>query len=124
MRKYRDVLGADQTDSGIWVREIGHIHYRKRKLVTLHLRCGSVSNRLNISRTKKNVVTTLWQLSPNLQMFKWYDLSDAAKAAVIGEPFWPWTLQQYVVTNFKQFNLFSGNKSLERLTTLLRGGVK
>ena len=34
MRKYRDVLGADQTESGIWVREIDHIHYRKRKLVT------------------------------------------------------------------------------------------
>ena len=59
MRKYRDVLGADQTESGIWVREIDHIHYRKRKLVTLRLRCESVSNSLNISRTKKNVVTTL-----------------------------------------------------------------
>ena len=61
--KYRDVLGADQTKSGIWVREIDHIHYRKRKLVTLRLRCESVSNSLNISRTKKkcrdNVVKTL-----------------------------------------------------------------
>ena len=53
MRKYGDVLGADQTESGIWVREIDHIHYRKRKLVTLRLRCENVSNRLNISRTKK-----------------------------------------------------------------------
>ena len=31
----------------------------KRKLVTLHLRGENVSNNLNISRTKKNVVTTL-----------------------------------------------------------------
>ena len=59
MRKYRDVLGADQTESGIWVREIDHIHYRKRKLVTLRLRCESVSNSLKIWKTKKNVVTTL-----------------------------------------------------------------
>ena len=63
MRKYRGVLGAYQTESGIWVREIDHIHYRKRKLVTLRLRCESVSNSLNISRTKKkcrdNVVRTL-----------------------------------------------------------------
>ena len=53
MRKYRDVLCADQTENGIWVREIDHIHFCKRKLVTLRLRCGSVSNSLNISRTKK-----------------------------------------------------------------------
>ena len=50
-----------------WVRETDHIHYRKRKLVTLRLRCESVSNSLNISRTKKkcrdNVVRTLWQPS-------------------------------------------------------------
>ena len=68
MRKYRGRsivldLSADQTESGIWVREIDHIHYRKRKLVTLRLRCGSVSNSLNISKTKKkcrdNVVKTL-----------------------------------------------------------------
>ena len=63
MRKYRDVLGADQIESGIWVREIDHIHYRKRKLVTNQLRCESVSNSLNISKTKKkcrdNVVRTL-----------------------------------------------------------------
>ena len=58
MRKYRDVLGADLTGSGIWVREIEHIYYRKRKLVTLRLRCENVSDRLNISRTKKNVGTT------------------------------------------------------------------
>ena len=56
--QYQDVLGNDQTESGIWVREIDHIHYRRRKLVTLRLRCENVSNRLNISRTKKNVVTT------------------------------------------------------------------
>ena len=36
-----------------WVREIDHIHYRKRKLVTLRLRCENVSNSLNISRTKR-----------------------------------------------------------------------
>ena len=53
MRKYRNVLGADQTESGIWVRETDHIHYHKRKLVTLRSRCESVSNSLNISRTKK-----------------------------------------------------------------------
>ena len=108
MRKYRDVLGADQTESGIWVREIDHIHYRKRKLVTLRLLCESVSNSRNISRTKKNVVTTLWELCDSLRMFKWwYDLSDAAKAAVIGGIFWRWTLRRYVVTKFKQFNLFA-----------------
>ena len=40
---------------------------------------------------KKNVLTTLWQLSANFQMFKWwYDLSDTSKAAVIGGPFWRW----------------------------------
>ena len=68
-----------------WVREIDHIHYRKRKLVTLRLRCESVSNSLNISKTKKcrdNV------RCDNLRMFKWwYDLSDAAEAAVIAGPF-------------------------------------
>ena len=53
MCKYRDVLGADQTESGIWIREIDHIYYLKRKLVTLRLRCVSVSNSLNISRTQK-----------------------------------------------------------------------
>ena len=31
MRKYWDVLGADQTERGIWVREID-IHYRKNKI--------------------------------------------------------------------------------------------
>ena len=107
MRKYRDVLGADQTESGIWVREIDHIHYRKRKLVTLRLLCESVSNSRNISRTKK----MSWQRCENfdnLQMFKsWYDLSDTAEATVIGGPFWRWTLRRYVVTKFKQFNLFS-----------------
>ena len=50
-----------------WVRETDHIHYRKRKLITLRLRCESVSNSLNITRTKKkcrdNVVRTLWQPS-------------------------------------------------------------
>ena len=57
---------------------------------------------------KESVVTTLWELCDNLRMFKWwYDLSKAAKAAVIGGPFWPWTLPQYVVTKFKQSNLFS-----------------
>ena len=55
MRKYRDVLGADQTESGNWVRKIDHIHYRKRKQVTLRLRCENVSNSLNISRTKKKM---------------------------------------------------------------------
>lgn len=123
MRKYRDVLGADQTESGIWVREIDHVHYRKRKLVTLRLRCEGVSNSLNISRTKK-CRETLWEPCDNLRMFNcWYDLSDTAKAAVIGGPFWRWTLRQYVVTNYKQFNLLS-NMSLQRFTTLLRGGVK
>ena len=113
MRKYRGRsivlnLSADQTESGIWVREIDHIHYRKRKLVTLRLRCESVSNSLKISKTKKNVVTTLWELCENLRMFKWwYELSDAAKAAVIGGRFWRWTLRKYVVTKFKQFNLFA-----------------
>ena len=62
MRKYGDVLGADQTESGIWVREIDHIHYRKRKLVTMRLRCENVSNRLNISRTKKKMS---WQRCEN-----------------------------------------------------------
>ena len=110
MRKYGDVLGADQTESGIWVREIDHIHYRKRKLVTLRLRCENVSNRLNISRTKKKKSwpRTLWETCDSLRMFRWwYELSDAAKAAVIGRLFWRWTLPQYVVTKFKQFNFFS-----------------
>ena len=94
----------------IWVREIDHIHYRKRKLVTLRLRCENVSNRLNISRTKKKKSwpRTLWETCDNLRMFRWwYELSDAAKAAVIGRLFWRWTLPQYVVTKFKQFNFFS-----------------
>ena len=63
MRKYRDVILLLTKQKAGWVREIDHIHYRKRKLVTLRLRCESVSNSLNISRTKKkcrdNVVRTL-----------------------------------------------------------------
>ena len=96
-----------------WVREIDHIHYRKRKLVTLRLRCESVSNSLNISRTKKKMSwqPQLWELCDNLRMLKWwYDLSDAAKAAVIGGRFWRWTLRRYFVTKFKQFNLFSKSR--------------
>ena len=96
-----------------WVREIDHIHYRKRKLVTLRLRCESVSNSLNISRTNKKMSwqPQLWELCDNLRMLKWwYDLSDAAKAAVIGGPFWRWTLRRYFVTKFKQFNLFSKSR--------------
>ena len=83
MCKYRDVLGADQTESGIWIREIDHIYYLKRKLVTLRLRCVSVSNSLNISRTNKvsrqrceNFVTTFGCSSggttcPMLQRQQW-----------------------------------------------------
>ena len=59
MRKYRDVLGADQTDSGIWVREIGHIHYRKRKLVTPALALWECVKQIKHFENKKNVVTTL-----------------------------------------------------------------
>ena len=57
MREYRDLLGTDQTESGIWVPEIDHIHYRKRKLVTVRLRCGSVSTSLTISKTKKYIMS-------------------------------------------------------------------
>ena len=126
MRKYPDVLGADQTESGIWVREIDHIHYRKRKLVTLRLRCESVSNSLNISRTKKkNVVTTpvvrtLWQPS---------DVKVVVRPVRCrkGSSDW-WTfLTMNFTTIFRDKvstvqPLFK--KSLQRLTTPLRGGVK
>ena len=130
MRKYGNVLGADQTESGIWAREIDHIHYRKRKLVTMRLRCENVSNRLNISRTKKKKSwpRTLWETCDNLRMFRWwYELSDAAKAAVIGRLFWRWTLPQYVVTKFKQFNLFSisrYNTTESRCQTVIESAVK
>ena len=56
MRKYWDVLGADQTERGIWVREID-IHYRKRKLATLRLGCESVKQQQK--KQKKNVMTKL-----------------------------------------------------------------
>ena len=60
MRKYRDVVSADQTESGIWVREIDHIHYRKRKLFTLLLRCKSECvTQLKNFEEKNNVVKTL-----------------------------------------------------------------
>ena len=61
MRKYRDVLGADQTENGIWVREIDQIHYRKRKLVTLRLGCERVKQLKHFEKKKchDNVVRTL-----------------------------------------------------------------
>ena len=60
MRKYWDVLGADQTERGIWVREID-IHYRKRKLATLRLGCESVKQLKHFEKEKShdNVVRTL-----------------------------------------------------------------
>ena len=51
MRKYWDVLGADQTERGIWVREID-IHYRKRKLATLRLGCESVKQLKHFEKKK------------------------------------------------------------------------
>ena len=65
MRKYRDVLGADQTENGIWVREIDQIHYRKRKLVTLRLGCERVKQLKHFEKKKRhdNVVRNLWQTS-------------------------------------------------------------
>ena len=105
VRKYWDVLGADQTERGIWVREID-IHYRKRKLTTLRLGCESVKQLKHFE--KKNVMTTLWEPCDNRLMFKWwYDLS------ILQRQQWlvvKWTLRQYVVTNFKQFNLFSTSR--------------
>ena len=63
MRKYRDVLGADQTENGIWVREIDEIHYRKRKLVTLRLGCERVKQltckHFEKKKCHNNVVRTL-----------------------------------------------------------------
>ena len=98
-------------ESGIWVREIDHIHYRKRKLVTLRLRCGSMSNSLNISRTKKkcrdNLVATFWQPSDVQVVVRPVRCCKGSSDRMIGGPFWRWTLRQYVVTKFKQFNLFS-----------------
>ena len=88
-------------------RDWSYLLSQKKVSYTALALCECVKQLKHFENTK-NVVTTLWQLSDNFQMFKWwYDLSDAAKAAVIGEPFWRWTLRRYVVTKFKQFNLFS-----------------
>ena len=109
MRKYRDVLGADQTGKrDLSTRDWSYSLSQKKISDTALALWEYVKQLKHFENKKKNVVTTLWQLSDNLRMFKWwYDLSDAAKAAVIGGPFWRWTLRQYVVTKFKQFNLFS-----------------
>ena len=82
MRKYWDVLGADQTERGIWVREID-IHYRKSKLAILRLGCESVKQLKHFE--KKNVMTTLWEPCdnrPDVQVV--VRPVDTAKAAVIG----------------------------------------
>ena len=82
MRKYWDVLGADQTERGIWVREID-IHYRKSKLAILRLGCESVKQLKHFEKKKchDNVVRTLWQPSDVQVVVR---PVDTAKAAVIG----------------------------------------
>jgi len=107
MRKYRDVLGADQTESGMGTRDWSY-SLSQKKISDTALALWEYVKQLKHFENKKNVVTTLWQLFVNFQMFKWwYDLSDTVEAAVIGGPFWRRTLRQYVVTKFKQFNLFA-----------------
>ena len=112
MRKYRDVLGADQTESGMGTRDWSYSLSQKKVSYTALALWECVKQLKHFENKKKmSWQPQLWELCDNLRMLKWwYDLSNAAKAAVIGGRFWRWTLRRYFVTKFKQFNLFSKSR--------------
>ena len=101
MRKYRDVLGADQIESRMGTRDWSYLPSQKKVSYTT-LALWECVKQLKHFEKKKNVVTTLWQPSDVKVVVR-----PVRYTAVIGRPFWRWTLRQYVVTKFKQLNLFS-----------------